>query len=150
MAVIIDEYDAPLLGALHDQKTLDAMCKVMQEFYVPLKANEAYIRFCFITGITKFSQLCIFSTINNLKNVSLSPRFATICGFTEQEVKTVFKEDIEDMAKDFKLTPQEMYDKIKLKYDGYHFAADAEAVFNPYSLLNALDDKMLKIGRAHV
>ena len=144
VAVIIDEYDAPLLDVLHSQATLDAMRKVMQEFYVPLKANEAYIKFCFITGITKFSQLSIFSTINNLKNVSLLPRFAIICGFTEQEVKTVFKEDIEAMAKDFKLTPEAMYAKIKFKYDGYHFACGAEAVFNPFSLLNALGDRLLK------
>ena len=144
VAVIIDEYDAPLLDVLHDQATLDAMRKVMQEFYVPLKANEQYIKFCFITGITKFSQLSIFSTINNLKNVSLLPRFATICGFTEHEVQTVFKEDICEMAKDFKLTPKEMYAKIKFKYDGYHFAGGADAVFNPFSLLNALGDRLLK------
>ena len=143
VAVIIDEYDAPLLDVLHDQSTLDAMRKVMQEFYVPLKANEAYIKFCFITGITKFSQLSIFSTINNLKNISLLPKFATICGFTEHEVQTVFKEDIHEMGEDFKLTLEEMYSKIKFKYDGYHFAGGAEAVFNPFSLLNALDDKML-------
>jgi hypothetical protein len=144
VAVIIDEYDAPLLDVLHDQATLDAMRKVMQEFYVPLKANEQYIKFCFITGITKFSQLSIFSTINNLKNVSLLPKFATICGFTEHEVQTVFKEDISEMAKDFKLTQEEMYAKIKFKYDGYHFAGGVEAVFNPFSLLNALGDRLLK------
>mgnify|MGYP005978222891 FL=1 len=144
VAVIIDEYDAPLLDTLHDQATLDAMRKVMQEFYVPLKANEQYLKFCFITGITKFSQLSIFSTINNLKNVSLLPKFATICGFTEHEVQTVFKEDICEMAKDFKLPLEEMYAKIKFKYDGYHFAGDAEAVFNPFSLLNALGDRLLK------
>ncbi|WP_223928338.1 AAA family ATPase, partial [Prevotella lacticifex] len=68
----------------HSQETLDAMRKVMQEFYVPLKANEAYLKFCFITGITKFSQLSIFSTINNLANVSLEKEFSTICGFTEE------------------------------------------------------------------
>lgn len=144
VVVIIDEYDAPLLDVLHSQATLDAMRKVIQEFYVPLKANEAYLKFCFITGITKFSQLSIFSTINNLKNVSLLPKFATICGFTEQEVQTVFKDDIDLMAKDFQLTAEEMYAKIKFKYDGYHFAGGAEAVFNPFSLLNALDDRLLK------
>ena len=143
VAVIIDEYDAPLLDVLHNQATLDAMRRVMQEFYVPLKANEAYLKFCFITGITKFSQLSIFSTINNLKNVSLLPRFATICGFTEHEVLTVFKEDINEMAKTFKLTPEEMYAKIKFNYDGYCFAGGAESVFNPFSLLNALSDQML-------
>ena len=120
------------------------MRKVMQEFYVPLKANEAFLKFCFITGITKFSQLSIFSTINNLKNVSLLPRFATICGFTEEEVQTVFKEDIAGMAMDFKLTPEEMYAKIKFKYDGYHFAGRSESLFNPFSLLNALGDRRLK------
>ena len=144
VVVIIDEYDAPLLDVLHDQTTLDAMRKVMQEFYVPLKANEQYLKFCFITGITKFSQLSISSTLNNLKNVSLLPRFATICGFTEHEVQTVFKEDICEMAKDFKLTPEEMYAKIKFKYDGYHFAGGAEAVFNPFSLLNALGDRLIQ------
>ena len=157
VAVIIDEYDAPLLDVLHDQATLDAMRKVMQEFYVPLKANEQYIKFCFITGITKFSQLSIFSTINNLKNVSLLPKFATICGFTEHEVQTVFKEDISEMAQDFKLTQEEMYAKIKFKYDGYHFAGGVEGGVNPFShmmktdvkenpfsLLNALGDRLLK------
>ena len=143
VAVIIDEYDAPLLDVLHSQSTLDGMRKVMQEFYVPLKANERYVKFCFITGITKFSQLSIFSTINNLKNVSLLPQFSALCGFTEQEVRTVFAPDIEQMAASFKLTPEAMYAKIKLQYDGYRFAGGGEAVFNPFSLLNALGDKML-------
>ena len=87
VVVIIDEYDAPLLDVLHKETMLDGMRQVMQEFYVPLKANEQYVKFCFITGITKFSQLSIFSTINNLKNVSMNPRFSAICGITEQEVK---------------------------------------------------------------
>ena len=143
VAVIIDEYDAPLLDVLHSQSTLDEMRKVMQEFYVPLKANERYVKFCFITGITKFSQLSIFSTINNLKNISLLPQFSALCGFTEQEVRTVFEPDIEQMAASFKLTPEAMYAKIKLQYDGYRFAGGGEAVFNPFSLLNALGDKML-------
>ena len=143
VAVIIDEYDVPLLDVLHSQSTLDGMRKVMQEFYVLLKANERYVKFCFITGITKFSQLSIFSTINNLKNVSLLPQFSALCGFTEQEVRTVFAPDIEQMAASFKLTPEAMYAKIKLQYDGYRFAGGGEAVFNPFSLLNALGDKML-------
>ena len=95
VVVIIDEYDAPLLDVLHNQSTLDAMRKVMQEFYVPLKANEAYIKFCFITGITKFSQLSIFSTINNLVNVTLDETYATLCGFTEEELCTTLWPDVE-------------------------------------------------------
>ena len=136
VAVIIDEYDAPLLEVLHSQETLDDMRKVMQEFYVPLKANEAFIKFCFITGITKFSQLSIFSTINNLANVSLEETFATICGFTEEELCTTLWPDVERLATAVKMTPEEMHDKLKQRYDGYHFAADAPEVYNPFSLLN--------------
>lgn len=143
VAVVIDEYDAPLLDVLHDNETLKDMRRVMQEFYQPLKANEPIIKFCFITGITKFSQLSIFSTINNLKNVSLLSRFSTICGFTEDEVKTVFEEGINRMAVRYKLSGAAMYQKIKDKYDGYHFAADSPSVFNPYSLINALGDERL-------
>ena len=144
VVVIIDEYDAPLLDVLHDNPMLDDMRKVMQEFYVPLKANERYIKFCFITGITKFSQLSIFSTINNLKNVTLLPRFSALCGFTEQEVTTVFADDIKEMSEVYDCTPEEMFQKIKLRYDGYHFASVSEDIYNPYSLLNAFGDQELQ------
>jgi len=142
--VIIDEYDAPLLDVLHDNPMLDEMRKVMQEFYVPLKANERYIKFCFITGITKFSQLSIFSTINNLKNVTLLPRFSAICGITEQEVKNDLSEDIKAMSEVYGCSPEEMFQKIKLRYDGYHFASVSDDIYNPYSLLNALGDQQLE------
>ena len=142
--VIIDEYDAPLLDVLHDNLSLNDKRQVMQEFYTPLKANEQYVKFCFITGITKFSQLSIFSTINNIKNVTMLPRFSAICGFTEQEVKEVFREDISLMADVFGCTPEEMFQKIKLRYDGYHFAGVSEDIYNPFSLLNALGDQELK------
>lgn len=143
VVVLIDEYDAPLLDVLHTQEALEGMRSVMQEFYQPLKAGEAIVKFCFITGITKFSQLSIFSTINNLKDVSLLPHFSTICGFTEEEVSSVFAHDIKTMAGAYKLTPVEMYRQIKSKYDGYHFAGESPAVFNPFSLLNAVSDQML-------
>ena len=129
-----------LTGLIHRAKEKtgkhDAMRKVMQEFYVPLKANEAFIKFCFITGITKFSQLSIFSTINNLLNVSLDETFATICGFTEEELRTTLWPDVERLALALKMTPEQMHDKLKLQYDGYHFAAEAPEVYNPFSLLN--------------
>ncbi len=144
VAVIVDEYDAPLLDVIHNNDTLSAMRRVMQEFYQPLKANERFIKFCFITGITKFSQLSIFSTINNIKNISLLPQFATICGFTEQEVKTIFLPDIQRLAQGYHLSDEEMYEKIKLQYDGYRFAGNAEPVFNPFSLLNAFGDGELQ------
>ena len=144
VAVIIDEYDAPLLDALHDDQMLQDKRQVMQEFYVPLKANEQYVKFCFITGITKFSQLSIFSTINNLKNVTMLPRFSAICGITEQELKTVFEEDINQMALTYDCAQEEMFRKIKLRYDGYHFASVSEDIYNPFSLLNAFCDGELK------
>lgn len=143
VVVLVDEYDAPLLEVLHESETLDAMRKVMQEFYQPLKACEALIRFCFITGITKFSQLSIFSTINNLKNVTMLPQFSAICGFTENEVKTIFAEGIEKMAIKYNCSADEMFKRIKMRYDGYHFSEDSEDIYNPYSLLNAFTDNKL-------
>ena len=143
VVVIIDEYDAPLLDVLHEDENLPLFRKVMQEFYQPLKACDPYLRFCFITGITKFSQLSIFSTMNNLKNVSLLPDFSAICGITETEVKEVFAEDIRLMADYQETTTEEMFQKIKLRYDGYHFASRSEDIYNPFSLLNAFSDKEL-------
>ena len=141
--VLIDEYDAPLLEVLHEEENLPQFRKVMQEFYVPLKALDPYIKFCFITGITKFSQLSIFSTINNLKNVTMRPDFAAICGITEEEVKTAFKEDIARMAVAYECSPDEMFLKIKSMYDGYHFSEVSPDIYNPFSLLNAFDDNKL-------
>ena len=137
VAVIIDEYDSPLLDVLHDDGRLAEMREIMLEFYQRLKQREAKIKFCFITGITKFSQLSIFSGINNLANITMLPRFSAICGITEQEVKDVFREDIARMAENYDCTPEEMFQKIKLRYDGYHFASRSEDIYNPFSLLNA-------------
>ncbi|MCI7653918.1 MAG: AAA family ATPase, partial [Bacteroidales bacterium] len=143
VAVIIDEYDAPLLDVLHSQSTLDGMRKVMQEFYVPLKANERYVKFCFITGITKFSQLSIFFQLNNLLNVSLDVTFATLCGFTEQELRTTLWPDVERLSSALKTSPEEMHARLKQQYDGYHFAGDAPEVYNPFSLLNCFVQRKL-------
>ncbi len=143
VVVLIDEYDAPLLEVLHEDEMLSPMRKVMQEFYQPLKANEAMIKFCFITGITKFSQLSIFSTINNLKNVTLLPQFSAICGITEHEVKTDFADGIKDMAVKYECTEDEMFERLKKRYDGYHFSEESEDIYNPYSLLNAFTDNKL-------
>ena len=104
------------------------------------------MRFCFITGITKFSQLSIFSTINNLKNVTMLPAFAAICGITEEEVLTQLQQDVASMAVVYECTPEEMFQKIKSMYDGYHFSEDSPDIYNPFSLLNALDDKKLTPG----
>lgn len=143
VVVLIDEYDAPLLEVLHEAETLDAKRKVMLEFYQPLKANEAIIKFCFITGITKFSQLSIFSTINNLTNVTMDSMFATICGITEQELSIVLKEDIDRLAAIHDTSWEDMHYKLKLKYDGYHFTKNSVEVYNPFSLLKAFQQREL-------
>lgn len=144
VAVIIDEYDAPLLDVLHEDAMLPEFRRVMQEFYQPLKASEPMIRFCFITGITKFSQLSIFSTINNLTNISLDSKYAAICGITEHEFANDMAQDIAMLAEEYECTPEEMHTKLKRQYDGYRFAGKSPEIYNPFSLLKCFNQR--KIG----
>ena len=141
VVVIIDEYDTPLLDVLHEEEMLPEYRRVLQEFYQPLKASEKMIRFCFITGITKFSQLSIFSTINNLTNISLDSRFSAICGITEQEFTTDMAPDIAMLADKYECTPEEMHARLKLQYDGYRFAEESPDIYNPFSLLKCFNHK---------
>ena len=141
VAVIIDEYDAPLLDVLHESEQLDQFRNVMQEFYVQLKANEAMVKFCFITGITKFSQLSIFSTINNLLNVSMQPEYAAICGITEEEFERDMAPDIAMLAEEYGCTLEEMHAKLKQQYDGYRFSRQSPDIYNPFSLLKCFKQK---------
>ena len=143
VAVIIDEYDAPFLGVLHEDARLPEFCRVMQEFYQPLKANEAMIRFCFITGITKFSQLSIFSTINNLTNISMQPEFSAICGITEEELTHDMAPDIAMLAEEYECTPEEMHEQLKQMYDGYRFSEKSPEIYNPFSLLKCFLQKKI-------
>ena len=143
VVIIIDEYDAPLLDVLHEEERLPEFRRVMQEFYQPLKAVEAMVKFCFITGITKFSQLSIFSTINNITNVTMDPRFAAICGITEHELVTNLADDIAMLAEAYECTPEMMHEKLKLQYDGYRFSENLVDLYNPFSLLKAFQQKKL-------
>ena len=142
--VIIDEYDAPMLDVLHDGERMVEVRKIMQEFYAPLKACDADLRFVFITGITKFSQLSIFSVINNLTNVSMQPEFSAICGITEEELHTAFKEDIAMLAEEYECTSDEMKERLKRQYDGYHFSGKSADIYNPFSILNAFAQREIK------
>ena len=141
VVVIIDEYDAPLLDKLNEKDLLESFRNVMQEFFVQLKANEAMIRFCFITGITKFSQLSIFSTINNLTNISMDDKYAAICGITEKEFLNDMAPDIAMLAEEYECTPDEMRAKLKLQYDGYRFAGKSPDIYNPFSLLKCFNQR---------
>lgn len=144
VVVLIDEYDAPLLDVLSDDKALEANRQVMRNFYSPLKACDPYLRFVFITGITKFSQLSIFSELNNLKNISMMPEYAGICGITSEELQTQFGDDINDFASRLNISKEEALLKLKDNYDGYHFCEDSPDIYNPYSLINALSDGKLE------
>ena len=141
VVVLIDEYDAPMLDVAHERKTLDELRNVMRNFYSPLKMCEPMLRFVFLTGITKFSQVSIFSELNNIKNISLDDEYAGVCGITKEELLTQMSEDIDVLAEAQGMTREETIAKLKENYDGYHFSPASPDVFNPYSLLNCFDDK---------
>ena len=138
VVVLIDEYDAPMLDVAHEKEQLDVLRNIMRNFYSPLKYSEAKLRFVFLTGITKFSQLSIFSELNNITNVSMHQEYAGICGITKEELLDKFDEDIDVLAGRLGLTHEQALSKLKENYDGYHFTWPSSDVFNPYSLLNCL------------
>ena len=140
VVVLIDEYDAPLLTVLHDPERLEKMRTALQSFYSPIKKLDPYLRFVFITGITKFSQLSIFSQLNNLKNISMKPQYAAICGITQEELEDNFQEGIQTLGKEYKMTSEQVLAKLARTYDGYHFAHKSPGVYNPFSLLSAMDN----------
>ena len=141
--VILDEYDAPLLDYLHRPEELKEVRRIMQEFYQTVKICDADEQFIFITGITKFSQLSIFSTLNNLTNISMDPSYCALCGFTKDELMTVFDTDIQMLADSYNCSKEKMVERLKQQYDGYHFGENSLDIFNPYSLVNAFKLKKL-------
>ena len=140
VVVLIDEYDAPLLDVMHEDTMLPVLRNVMRNFYSPLKASDPYLQFVFLTGITKFSQLSIFSELNNLKNISMLPDYAGVCGITLDEMLTAMSDYIDDFAEAQEITREEAIAGLKQQYDGYHFTWPSPDIFNPYSLLNAFQD----------
>ena len=135
--VIIDEYDAPLLTVLHDEKKLEEMRTCVRSLFSCLKDCDPYLRFVFLTGVSKFSQLSIFSELNNLAKISMLPDYSTICGITQQELDTQMRPWVEQLAEARNMTIEETFEALKRNYDGYHFAEDLTNVYNPFSLLNA-------------
>ena len=138
VVVLVDEYDAPLLNVTHDAEKLQAFREVMREFYAPLKACDEILRFVFLSGITKFSQLSIFSELNNLTNISMLPQFAGVCGITEEELLGQMEEGVQGLAQGLGITYDEAFAQLKANYDGYHFSKVSPDIYNPFSLLSAL------------
>ncbi len=142
--VILDEYDAPMLDYFNKPDELEQVRRIMQEFYQMVKVCDKDEQFVFITGITKFSQLSIFSTLNNLRNISMMPQYSALCGITKNELLTVFDVDIQMLADEYGYTEQQMIDMLKLQYDGYHFGKKSDDVFNPFSLTYAFMNRSVE------
>ena len=140
VVILIDEYDAPLLDVVHEEENLPKLRQVMRNFYSPLKGCDPYLKFVFITGITKFSQLSVFSELNNLSNISMLPQYAAICGITKEELSEQMAVDIEMLGKKLGKTGEATLRDLTEYYDGYHFTWPSPDVFNPYSLMRAFDD----------
>jgi hypothetical protein len=142
--VLVDEYDKPLVNTLDNTKVNDNMREALKGFYGILKGADANLRFVFLTGVTKFSKVSVFSDLNHLVDISLREDYAGICGISESELIAYFQPEIQCLADKRKLTYRETLAELKKRYDGYHFSENSEGMYNPFSLLNTLDQKVLK------
>ena len=143
VVVIFDEYDSAVLNVIDSKEKMDAIRSIFNSFYGPVKFMAEHLRFVFITGVTKFSQMSIFSTINHLYNISMFEQWEGLCGITARELEESFEVDIAMMAEKFRVTPQEMTQRLRDRYDGYHFGPGMVDVYNPFSIVNAFASNML-------
>ena len=144
VVILVDEYDKPLLQAIGDEELQNNYRSLLKSFYGVAKTMDGYIQLAFFTGVTKFSKVSVFSDLNNLNDISLDERFVDICGITEQEIRVTFDDDVEKMALKRGMDKETCYRRLKENYDGYHFREDSVGVYNPFSLLNALQKMELK------
>ena len=144
VVVLVDEYDSPLLDTNSEPALQKELRNIVRDFFSPLKKNGQYLRFLLLTGISKFSQLSIFSELNNLQNISMRDDFSAICGITERELHTALQLDIQRMADANNETYEEACEHLKKQYDGYHFSKNCEDIYNPFSLFNAFNAKEYK------
>ncbi len=144
VVILIDEYDNGILETLDAPKSeQDAMSDVLRAFYKQPKAMDRYVKFCMVTGVSRFSSYTLFSGPNNYSDISLDSKFAAICGITQEELLTVFGEGVESLSNNLKLTPEETIETLRLKYDSYRFTESEELVYNPFSLLNVFAERRL-------
>ena len=138
VVILIDEYDKPILQTLRDPELQAEHRAQLKAFYSVLKTQDRYIKFAFLTGVTKFGKVSVFSDLNNLTDISMDYRYVNICGTTEEELKSYFKEGISELASANGDSESETIDKLRMRYGGYHFEKNSEGIYNPFSVLNTL------------
>ena len=136
VAILVDEYDKPMLQAIGNEELQRSFRSTLQAFYSVIKTMDGYIKFALLTGVTKFGKISVFSALNNLMDLSMWNDYVALCGITEQELRDNFKEGIEELAKAQRMTYEETCAVLKENYDGYHFTEDSIGIYNPFSLLN--------------
>ena len=141
VVLLFDEYDAPVLDTMRDKDLMEQVRQKLRDFYSPIKDLDSKLEFVFITGISKFSQLSIFSEFNNLMTITMHEAFASICGFTRDEIVTHLAPEVENLAKSMHVSVNTALSRLKRKYDGYHFCENSPDIYNPFSLLNCLQEK---------
>ena len=144
VVILVDEYDKPLLQAIGNEELQNNYRSLLKSFYGVAKTMDSYIQMAFFTGVSKFSKVSVFSDLNNLSDISLDYRFSEICGITEKEIHQHLDEEVTQMAKANHLTKDECYAKLKENYDGYHFNEESVGIYNPFSLMNALNTQRFK------
>lgn len=143
--ILVDEYDKPLLQTMGVNEALNEEYRnTLKAFYSVIKTCDQYIRFAFLTGVTKFSKVSISSDLNNLQDISMLNDYAEICGLTQAEIEKTFKPEIERLAKNTKNSYDKMLEELKKRYDGYKFSVLGESVYNPFSILNTFNSGELK------
>ena len=144
VVILIDEYDKPMLQAIGNDALQTEYRNTLKAFYGALKSCDRYIRFAFLTGVTKFGKVSVFSDLNNLEDISPLPQYSTICGISEEELHRDFDEGVEQLAEASSMTKDECYERLKQDFDGYHFCMDSPGMYNPFSLLNTLKNKVFR------
>ena len=144
VVILVDEYDKPMLQAIGNEELQNEFRNTLKGFYGALKSKDGCIKFALLTGVTKFGKVSVFSDLNNLRDISMNDKYASICGITEGELKGLMLPYVERMAEANKMTTEECFAKLKKQYDGYHFCEDSEGMYNPFSILNAFADNKFK------
>jgi hypothetical protein len=144
VVILVDEYDKPMLEAIADEQLQESYRSILKGFYGALKSMDAYIRFAFLTGVTKFSKVSIFSGLNNIRDISMLEDYVGLCGITDEEIDTVLSPYIARLASKLGLNIKDTREELRSKYDGYHFCEDTTGIYNPFSLLNTFEDNKFR------